>query len=205
MVAEGEFNMNKRTQKTRELVGLSIFAALVVVLQLVATFVKFGPFSITLALTPIVVGAALYGKKSGAALGGIFGFVVLLMCITGADVGGAILWNINPIMTAILCLGKGAAAGFMAGVFYKIFEKKSVTCAVVAAAIISPITNTGLFVLGMATVFQDTLIAWAGGADVVYYVFMGLVGVNFLVELITNAILSPIITRIITMRKKGTV
>ena len=47
--------------KTQRMVGLAIFTAIIIVLQLVSTFIKFGPFSITLAMIPIVVGAAVYG------------------------------------------------------------------------------------------------------------------------------------------------
>ena len=44
--------MSDRTEKTRRLVGLSIFTALVVVLQVVATFVRIGAFPVTLTLVP---------------------------------------------------------------------------------------------------------------------------------------------------------
>ena len=77
--------MSNSTEKTRRLVGLSIFTALVIVLQLVATFVKIGTFPVTLTLVPIVVGAALYGPKAGAWLGFVFGVVVLIACITNAE------------------------------------------------------------------------------------------------------------------------
>ena len=88
--------MSNSTEKTRRLVGMSIFTALVIVLQLVATFVKIGTFPVTLTLVPVVIGAALYGAGVGAWLGFVFGAVVLVACIAGADQGGAILWNLNP-------------------------------------------------------------------------------------------------------------
>lgn len=196
--------MSKSTDKTRQLAGMGIFAAIVVVLTVIATFVKFGPFSITLALAPIVVGAAIYGPKAGAWLGGTFGIVVLIMCILGADVGGAILWNANPAATAVLCLLKGAAAGWAAGLVYKAFCKKSVTLGVVLAAVCSPIVNTGIFCLAMVTLYHPTLVQWAGGADLVYYIFFVLIGVNFLVEMLVNAVLSPVIARIVKLGRKGT-
>ena len=54
------------------LTGLALVTAIVAVLQVVASFIKFGPFTITLALAPILIGAALYGPKAGAYLGGVF-------------------------------------------------------------------------------------------------------------------------------------
>jgi hypothetical protein len=66
-----------------------------------------------------------------------------------------------------------------------------------------PVVNTGIFCLGMITIFRETLISWAGGADLVYFLFIGLIGVNFLVEMAINVVLSPAIVRIISARKKG--
>lgn len=60
----------RASEKTRRLTGLALMTAIIVVLQVVASFVKFGPFTITLALAPILIGAALYGPKAGACLAG---------------------------------------------------------------------------------------------------------------------------------------
>lgn len=196
--------MTNGTDSTRRLVGMSIFTAMVVVLQVFATFVKFGPFSITLALAPIVVGAALYGPKAGAWLGTAFGAVVLIMCIVGADIGGAILWNANPAVTAILCIVKGCAAGYISGLVYKALSGKSVTFRVIAAALCSPIVNTGIFVLAMVLFYHNTLVQWAGGSDLFIYVFTALIGVNFLVELLVNTALAPVIARIIKIGGRET-
>ena len=40
----------RASEKTRRLTGLALMTAIIVVLQVVASFVKFGPFTITLAL-----------------------------------------------------------------------------------------------------------------------------------------------------------
>ena len=62
-------NNSKRTGSTRKMAGLAIFTAIIVVLQVLCTFIRFGPFSITLALAPIIIGTAMYGKGAGAYLG----------------------------------------------------------------------------------------------------------------------------------------
>lgn len=194
----------RNSEKTGRLVTLSILTALVVVLQVLSTFVKPGGFSITLALTPIVVGAAFYGKKAGAWLGGVFGVVVMIMCVTGADMGGYLLFAASPILTIVLCILKGAAAGFMAALVYGLLEKKNGTAAVVAAGVVSPVTNTGIFLLALYFLYNDTLVAWAGaaGASVMSYLFVGVAGINFVIELVVNAVLSPVVVRIIRARKK---
>ena len=187
---------------TRRMVTLSIFTGLIIVLQLVANVAKIGPVSITLSLVPIVVGAALYGTGAGTYLGGIFGLVVLICCISGMDAGGAILWNTNPLMTALVCLGKGMAAGACAGGIYRVLSRpgRKVTAAL-CAGVVCPVVNTGLFCLAMVLFFRETLTVWAGGSDILYYIIFGLAGVNFLVELAVNLVLGPVIVRIVNTRQ----
>lgn len=202
--------MKSTRTETRRLVTLAIFTALIIVLQLVANVAKIGPVSITLSLVPIVVGAALYGWGSGAYLGGVFGLVVLVCSIAGMDAGGAVLWNSNPFMTALVCLIKGIAAGACAGLVYRAVGRKNQTAGAICAGITAPVVNTALFVAAMALFFRSDLLAWTAGwaaetgreANPVYYIILGLAGVNFLVELAINLILAPIIVRIINARKK---
>ncbi len=188
--------------KLSRMAGLSIFTAVIVVLTVLCTFVRFGPFSITLALAPIIIGAAMYGAGADAYLGGVFGFVVLLTGIFGWD-GGTVMLLLqqNALACILICVGKGAAAGWIAGLVYKLIAKKSMRWAVIAAGIVCPIVNTGLFILGMMVFYMATLESWAGGQAVVYYVIMGLTGINFLVELAVNLILSSGITSIIRYGK----
>ena len=196
---------NSSTEKTRRMVGLSILTALVIVLQLVASFVLVGTFPLTLTLVPVVIGAALYGPKAGAWLGGVFGVVVLIMCIVGVDKGGVILWNVNPILTAVLCILKGALAGLCAGAIYKAIARKNSFGGVIGAAIVSPVVNTGTFIIGLTVFFNPTLVEWAGaaGKDVINYILIVLVGINFVIELVLNLVLSSVIERLIRYRMKG--
>ncbi len=188
--------MSNAKTNTYKLTGLGILTAIIVVLQVFTTFVHFGPFSITLALIPIVVGAAMYGKGAGAV-------VVVIMCITGGDVGGAMVWAANPIMCIIMCMLKGTVAGFLAGLMYELLQEKNKLLGVILAALISPIANTGIFIIGMLLFFKDTLAAWAGGSDLLTYIIMGLTGINFLIELGVNLVLSPIVVKIIEAVKKS--
>ena len=47
--------------KTKKIVGIGLFTAIVLVLQFLGGSIRFGMFSISLVLLPIVVGAAVYG------------------------------------------------------------------------------------------------------------------------------------------------
>lgn len=187
------------TGDLRRLTALSLLSALVAVLSCLGNFIKLGPFPITLTLCPIIIGAALYGPSAGALLGGVFGVVTLITGILGWD-GGAVMMliNANAVALLILCLGKAVAAGWTAGTVYRLLSRKGrEKAAVVAAGILCPLTNTGIFILFMLTVYRETLAVWAGGSNALMYVFTGLAGINFLVELAVNMILSSAITMII--------
>lgn len=194
----------KRTD-TRKLTTLAIFTALIIVLQLVSAlltrFVPVLPVSITLTLVPIVVGAALYGVSAGAYLGGVFGLVVMLFCVTALDLGGAMLWNASPLLCALVCLVKGVAAGAAAGAVYRSISPKSQTAGAICAGIAAPVVNTALFITAVFLFFRETLALWAGGKDLVVYAITGLAGVNFLLELAVNLVLAPVIVRIIKARR----
>jgi len=183
--------------------GLSIFTALIIVLQIICTFVRFGPFSITLALAPIIIGAAIYGRNSGAYLGLVLGLVVFITGLLGWD-GGTVMYlmSINPIGCILICTVKTVAAGWISGLVYELISRKKEGLAVLTAGIVCPVVNTGLFILGMMVFFFSTLESWAGGEALVYYIIVVLTGINFLIELLVNIILSSGITRIISAGKK---
>lgn len=183
--------------KAQELAGMAIFTAIVIVLQLLGSFVRFGPFSISLVLVPIVIGAALYGAKAGAWLGFVFGVIVVAL-----DAGPFLA--VNVLGTVITCIAKGALAGFCAGLTYKALEHVNEVAATAAAAVVCPLVNTGVFLIGCFIFFLPTVTAWgeaAGFANVGSYMIFGLVGLNFIVEMAVNVVLSPVIVRLIKIAK----
>ena len=185
-------------EKTKTLVGTGILTAIVVVLQALAIGIRFGPFSITLVLIPIVVGAALYGYKAGAWLGLVFGVVVLC-----TDAGAFLAVNIPG--TIATCVLKCVLAGLAAGSVYKLLESKNRLLAVINAAIVCPIVNTGVFLLGCIIFFMPTISEWAAGAgaeNVWVFMLTSFVGLNFIVELAINLVLSSAIVLIISIGKK---
>ncbi|MBQ7491870.1 MAG: ECF transporter S component [Clostridia bacterium] len=198
---------NKETSRQtdiRKLTGIALFTAIVVVLQLLGSVIRFGPFSISLVLIPIVIGAALYGKLAGTWLGLVFGVAVLL----SGDASP--FMAVNPLGTVLTVLAKGALAGFLTGWVYSLLTKKNETLAVIVAAVVCPVVNTGVFLLGCLIFFLPTVTAWGQGwaeqlgiqFNLGKYMILGLVGGNFLFELLFNVILGPVIVRLIHLGKK---
>ena len=182
----------------------ALLTAVVIALQLICTFIKFGPFSITLALTPIIVGAAIYGPKCGAFLGFIFSAVVYITGLMGYD-GGFInmMMQYNAVGTTILCLAKGTAAGAVSGLVYKMLAGKNKLAATMAASVAAPVTNTALFALGILTIFYGFLSGFAAdGQSPIGILFLSWIGINFIVELFVNIALGTAITRIVDYYNK---
>lgn len=187
--------------KAQQIAGLGLFTAIVVVLQALAVNIRFGIFSITLVLIPIVVGAALYGWLAGAWLGLVFGVVVLF-----TDAGAFLAISVPG--TILTCVLKGMAAGAAAGAVYKLLEKKNTWLAVIVAALVAPICNTGIFLIGCRLFFFDTIKEWATGAgfeNAGTFMIVGLVGVNFIVETVTNLVLSTVAVQLIKIGRKAIV
>lgn len=194
--------MSKQANKSMNTALLGMFTAIVIVLQFMSYFIKIGTFNLSLVLIPIVLAAVLYGPKYGSILGGVFGVIVVIASIAGLDGGGNILFNSSPVLTTLVCLVKGIAAGFFAGLVANALKGKNLYLAVVLAAMTAPLVNTGLFCVSMVLFFKDTLTVWANGADLVYYIIFGLVGINFIIEFIVNVVASPAVLTVVKTLKK---
>ena len=191
---------SKRFMSTKQMVLGAVMTALVIVFQLLATFTAFfGPFSTAIALVPIAIGACLCGPIVGAWLGLVFALVVLF---TG---GASLFYPFSEIGTIVTVVLKGMACGFASGIVYKALSKVNDVLAAVIAAIICPVVNTGVFLLGSMTFFYNSaqkigeLVGISGAG---FAVFWGLAMANFLFELGMCAVLSPVIVKIINIAKK---
>ncbi len=189
--------MSTTKQHTRKLVQLSILLALTIVLQMVGNNIKIGPVSISLVLIPIVLGGVLQGPLAGGFLGLAFGLITL-----GEPMAQSLL-PLSPVMTVVICVGKGALAGMGAGFFYKLIAKKNQTVALFTAAAAAPVINT-LFFVGGCTVIADTIIS-AGTFGAIpaetprwmffLMIFAG-VALNFIAELAVNLLVAPALHRV---------
>ncbi len=189
---------------TQKLALTAILTALVIVLQFLS-FLKIGPFQMSLVLIPIVIGAATCGIGAGAWLGFAFGMVVLL----NGDAAPFLAVNIPGTIVTVLV--KGTACGAAAGLVYKLLKKINGVLAVVLAAITSPIVNTGIFLIGCKLFFWDAVNEWAEvwctamnyeNVNLGAYIILVLVGANFIFEFVSSLLLSPVVVRILEARKK---
>ena len=182
---------------------LGVLTAIIVVLQIFGSYFRIGTISLSFVLVPIVIGGILTGVIGGTILGFIFGVITLVMGIVGADQFTFILFSDHPFLTILTCVIKGSAAGCMSGFVYKLLKDKNLTLSTFAASAVAPIVNTGLFIVG-AFCMADTLNSnfVAENSNVVYFIFIGCAGINFLIELAINLVLAPSVCKIIKAVKR---
>lgn len=198
---------SKKHFSTVKMAQLAILTAIVLVLQLAGIGIKL-PFlatPVSLVLIPIALGAMLLGPAAGTWLGFVFGMVVFITCgVMGMDpLFTGVLFANNPVMTALICIVKSTAAGFLAGLAFKFLKNVNSILAVFVSAAIVPVVNTGLFILGCLMISDTIATNFVGeGSTVIYFLIVGCAGINFIFEFLVNLLFSPAIHRIIVVVSK---
>ena len=186
--------------KIQKLTVMAILTALVAVLSYFGGFIKIGALaSISLTLIPVVFGSALYGPFAGAWLGGVSG----LIFFTTAD--AAFWFSLSLPGTIVTVMVKGILAGFFAGLAYKALSKVNQYLAVFVSAVVCPLVNTGIFLLGCILFFSDYVKSSSveQGMSMFGFMIIFFVGLNFVFELLVNVVVSPAIVRVIQVIKKS--
>ena len=196
-------NNNSRA-KTLTMVQIALLSALVVVLQVFFSAIRIGVVTLNFVLVPIVIAAVLIGPMAGFIVGAFAGLTTFIQVFTSGDVFYVFLMTNNAFATALICILKTALAGLLAGLVYRLISGIGKTsrsknyAASLVSSVVCPVVNTGLFVLGMLLFFGNAFTADATfvpmvGGNLVSFVLVGLVGVNFFFELALNVIICPLI------------
>lgn len=182
-----------------KLTYLSIMTAIVVVLQLAGSFIHLGQFSVTLVLVPIVLGVVVCGPLSGLWLGLVFGATVLFSGDASFFLG------LNPFGTVVTVLMKGMLCGLCSGLVFRFLNKVNRYLAILVSAVVCPVVNTAVFVLGCYLFFLNDIKMYAAdaGKSVFMFIVLFYIGGNFLFELLFNVILSPAISTLLNILRKS--
>ena len=186
------------------MVQIALLSALVVVLQVFFSQIRIGIVTLNFVLVPIVIAGVLIGPMAGLIVGAFAGLTTFIQVFTSGDPFYVFLMTNNAFATALICICKTAAAGLLAGLVYNLITRIGKPSAgknyvgSLAASIVCPVVNTGLFVLGMLLFFggaltTDATFGAAAAEGLVSFVLVGLVGVNFFVELALNILICPLI------------
>ena len=190
--------MNKRIT-TQQIVGTGLLLALEIIFQIIGNYLQIGPVNINLSLVTVVLGAVLYGPLSGAVLGFFNGLIVLLSPSTIA-----IFMPISPVGTVIACLLKCTIAGLVAGLLFKLFKNKNNLVGLIIASILVPVINTGIFSVVCLLFFRPFLESGVSETfpNIGAFLIFGVIGINFIVEIISTTVISVPLGMILLKREK---
>ena len=194
--------MEKRYFTAKQITGIAVLLALVIVLQVSFGSISIGTVTLNFTLIPIVLGGILFGSLAGAILGFACGVIVLIQVMLGGNPFYTLIWANDPFVTTLTCILKSTVAGYLGGLVYKLLSKKQPVVAVFVASAIVPIVNTLLFIVGCLFMF-NSVHSMAGSENLLKFILVGLVTFNFFIELAINLICAPAIKRIINIVKKG--
>lgn len=186
----------------KSVIGLAVFALIIVVMAFTpAGFLKTGNLESSFLVVPVAIGAILLGPTNGAVLGLVMGVVSFAQCFGASDMGSA-LFGVSAVNTFLLCVIPRVICGWMAGVFYDLLSKIDKTGFVpqIAAAVVCPIFNFILFMLGLSLLFGQTpyllnLQTQMNASGIGFYFALG--GMNLLYELLASVVLTTGISTLI--------
>ena len=193
----------EQTLKLKKFVTAAVLFGVMIAMWLVPVlgYLPLGTLSITLMPIPVIIGAIVLGPSYGAFLGGVFGVTSFLLClgIPRPEAFGVMLFSVNPVYTAILCIIPRILMGLLVGLVFKLFTNFKITrnwFSYFTASLAGPVLNTALFVGGLVLMFYNTGALNAFG-ETVPAILAALVGVNAVIEAIVCTALAFIISKVV--------
>ena len=194
--------MKTRKHDTRWLVGVALFVALQLVLQLTGIGLIPLPFiKATTLHIPVIIGAVVLGPLAGAVLGGVFGLCSMwtntvassalsfaFSPVLGAELGGAA----GALKAVWIAFGCRVMIGIVAGWLWIGLKKLKVNdfAALPVVGVVGAMTNTVLVMGSIYFLLRPEYAALKSAPlDAVLGLIMGVVGTSGVAEAIAAAVL----------------
>lgn len=185
---QGERIMSNKS-KTRSMVTLALFAAIIVVMTIVpyTGYISYGSFlEITTIHLVVILGAKVSGVKGGAILGGVWGITSMLRAFTNP------LWIAftNPLVSVVPRVIVGIVAGLVFVLLNRTKINKYLGVAITGG--LATITNT-ILVLTALYLFGGMITGYEKIFELLNTIIGVTIGLNGGIEIISAIILLPII------------
>ncbi len=183
----------KNRKKTFEIALLGLLLAL----EFVFAYVKIPMASglcITFNMVPVAIAAIAMGISGGAIVGGIFGLLSFSTCFGwfGGDAFGALLLNMNPFYTFVLCVVTRVMVGALAAAIHKLISKwVDVRICYMITGLLTALLNTILFMSALVLLFGNTaeVQGMVGGKSFLLFIVTS-VGINSVIEIVISTVLT---------------
>ena len=164
---------------TKMIATTGILVGIEILLQIIGNYINPGFANINLSLIPIVIGAVLYGPVVGGFLGLVCGVMVIISPSTMQ-----IFFSASPVGTILACVLKTTVAGVAAGLVVKLFKGEKKIYGVIIFALI-------FFMPLLQSMISETM------PNIAAALFVGMIGINFILEVISTVILAPSLYKIL--------
>lgn len=212
-----EENCIMKNSKTSDLVQLSLFVA-IIVLMAVTPFLGYIPLGITRATiihVPVIIGSIILGPKKGGFLGFVFGLTSLLTNTFNPTVTSFVfspfysLGNYSGnFLSLVICFVPRILVGIVPYYVYRALKKKvnSDALSLTIAGVCGSMTNT-LLVMNMIYLFFGTSYAAAKNVEMnaLYGIILGVIGINGVPEAIVAGVLTAAVAKVLLKYQKRTV
>ena len=182
---------NQHAARTKFMVELALMVAIIFVMA----FTPLGYFqtmglSITFLTVPVAVGAIILGPT--------FGITSFMQCF-GMGAFGTMLFSINPLGTAFVCIVPRLLEGLLCGLIFQALKKSMKNGAYLVASLSCPLLNTLFFMTSLVVVFYNTeyiqgFVSALGVSNPFTFV-VAFVGVQGLIEAVVCFVLAGAISR----------
>ncbi len=197
--------MKEKTAKTKELVLMAMFTAIIIAMAFVPYFgyIPLGFMNATIIHIPVIIGAIVMGPKKGAFLGGVFGLTSMINNTFNPNLTSFVFspfYSVGDVhgnfASIIVCMVPRILIGVVAYYVYKgmlklfsKFKAKSIA-ALAVAGVAGSLTNTLLVMNGIYFLFGSSYAAAKGIAfEALYGVILGVIGTQGVPEAIVAAVL----------------
>jgi uncharacterized membrane protein len=193
----------QRGEKTRRMVFLSLWSAIIIVLAFVpyVGYIPIGPINATTVHIPVIIGAIMLGPADGAFLGFVFGLTSMIHNTAFPQVTSFLFSPFVPLgnyKSALLAIVPRIFIGIVAGYVFILIRKfdKTQFFAAIAAGLAGSITNTILVLGGIYLFFKGAYASQLGkSVDLVAKILMGVVVTQGFVEAAVAAILAAAVSK----------
>lgn len=209
--------MNNQQEKTKDLVQLSLFSGIIIVMAF-TPFLGYIPLGFTRATIihiPVIIASILYGPKKGAILGLVFGLTSLLNNTINPTISSFVFtpfYSVGEIQggfaSLVICLIPRILVGVTPFYTFNIIEKilknhnRKRFYSLLFSGIIGSLTNT-LLVMHLIFFFYKDAYALANGLspDAVYIFIIGIIAMNGVPESIIASIVTLGLGKVLMRRK----
>ncbi|MFV0379590.1 MAG: ECF transporter S component [Anaerorhabdus sp.] len=193
-----------RSKKIRTLVYFSFFTTIMIILSLTPLgFVPIGPLRATTLHLPVILAGMLFGKRFGAGIGLVFGFLSFMINTFQPTITSFVftpfysLGNYSGnILSLVIVFAPRIFLGYFSGFFFEFLKGKNINrnlAGLINAALATIIHS--VLVLGMIALFFGNSYASAKGMDPTYLItfIITILTTNSIAESLLAGFVCPLI------------